>query len=194
MIRHIWNGGELSGTLHGLSASDALFLGLSVNNISEQVALACLDCIEDEVISQQDSFQCLMRLESSLCSDGNVPESDHKFRYVHKVTRHVADRLLARQAPLRRLEDHMIQLLIRGVNSLAIMRKGPPGANDLASSSARPRADVEIIDLLLLSTWPGHLHMRFINAIFSIEPLLKKRHLSLFQVSPDFFFDIAELL
>ena len=157
-----------------------------MTSLPEQVAIDCLGYIEDEVIHRQDAVSCLETLESSLFTPDNFADLEHKFRYIHRVTKHVTERLLARTAPRRDLEGPVLQLVVRGISSLSAMRKGSSSPHSPSSAGANgslPRADVEIIDLLLLSTWPKHLHLQLIHAIFSIEPVLKKRHSSLVQVS-----------
>jgi len=177
----------LGDFLRNFSACDALVLGLSVSSVPEQVALDCLRYIEDEVIHRQEAISCLEVLETSLSNlENNFVETsaENKFRFIHRVTKHVTERLLARSTPRRDLERCLLQIIVQGINSLGAMRKGSPSSpSSGVTNSSLPRADVEIIDLLLLSTWPKHLHLHLIQAIFAIEPLLKKRHSSLVQVS-----------
>lgn len=147
----------------------------------DQIAFDCLRLIENNTIHPQEAIECLDTLKCFLRFSDEYVNFEKLFRYIHNVTKTVSDLLLRQSSPLHGLEDRMLHLVVIGIDSLATMRKGLPNT-DTPITNPFPRADVEIIDLLLQSKWPEHLRFHLIQIIFSIEPLLKKRHSPLFQV------------
>jgi hypothetical protein len=177
----LWKDIEVSNLFIRLKKVEGFKIGLCCRQTREKVSLNFiqLSCdgyfLEQEVQMCVDFIRCFIgKLDLLITKEFKV-----HFNFVYNLAFVSLSRLLECHDS-NRSSNHFSFFRIIGnivpvsIQYLSNLRRRYP--------DQLPRADIEIIDAILLSEWDSDLSLIFINILFNSVSCFKKRHFPLFQV------------
>lgn len=164
-----------------ITHDEILSLTLRLPPIRLNVSSMFIQAMHSQTLSYQAITSCVKQYGNFIQRIDNVQDEEEllsRIRLVYNLLLDILKPILHHNSAFATsitYYSEVFELIPLGIHVLSTTRKKYP--------HVLPKADIEIIDLLLVSDWTPDLSYYILSSIFEIENVLKRKQLAMFQVN-----------